>query len=260
MDQHALAGPHPSGGVDQVVRRRRAPAEAGGRPHVDPADGQGECGGRQDHLGAGALGGQRGNGLADAARVDALADRDDLAGSLEAGGERAGHGKVAVADHGVPPLDPGIGDPDRHLTGAGEGFRRAGRALMGHHEAVLRGYGLTMTQYTVLLALSREGGMSGAQLARACGVTQQSMGSVLANLDTKQLIARAASPTHAKVQISTLTETGRALLDRAYQEVIILERALTETFTPAEHASLVALLERATAVLARQTRHAAPSA
>ncbi len=41
---------------------------------------------------------------------------------------------------------------------------------MGHHEAVLRAYGLTMTQYTVLLALSREGGMSGAQLARACGV------------------------------------------------------------------------------------------
>lgn len=40
---------------------------------------------------------------------------------------------------------------------------------------VLRGYGLTMTQYTVLLVLPCEDGMSGGQLARACGVTQQSM-------------------------------------------------------------------------------------
>jgi DNA-binding MarR family transcriptional regulator len=64
---------------------------------------------------------------------------------------------------------------------------------------------------------------------------------------------------HAKVQIATLTTEGRALLDHAYQEVIILERALTDAFTPAEHASLCALLERATAVLTQQTRSAAAS-
>jgi MarR family transcriptional regulator, organic hydroperoxide resistance regulator len=127
---------------------------------------------------------------------------------------------------------------------------------MGHHEAVLRGYGLTMTQYTVLLALSREGGMSGAQLARACGVTQQTMATVLTGLQNKGLIGRHASPVHAKVLIATLTGDGRELLDRAYQEVIVLERALTDAFTPAEHTALCQLLERATAILAQQTRHA----
>ncbi|MFF7776682.1 MarR family winged helix-turn-helix transcriptional regulator [Streptomyces tanashiensis] len=135
-------------------------------------------------------------------------------------------------------------------------IRRSEQALMGHHEAVLRAYGLTMTQYTVLLTLAREGGMSGAQLARACGVTQQSMSSVLTNMEGKGLILREASPVHAKVQIAALTEAGRALLDRAYQEVIILERALTEVFTPAEHAALCSLLERATEVLIQQTRGA----
>jgi DNA-binding MarR family transcriptional regulator len=128
---------------------------------------------------------------------------------------------------------------------------------MAHHEAVLRGHGLTMIQYTVLLTLSREGGMSGAQLARACGVTQQSMASVLTNLESKGLIHREASPVHAKVQIAALTDQGQVLLDRAYQEVIVLERALTDAFTPAEHGSLCELLERATDVLARQTRQAA---
>ena len=87
-------------------------------------------------------------------------------------------------------------------------IRRAEQALMGHHEAVLRGYGLTMTQYTVLLAISREGGMSGAQLARAAGVTQQTMAAVLSGLEGKQLITRQPSPVHAKVMIAELTQQG----------------------------------------------------
>jgi DNA-binding MarR family transcriptional regulator len=140
-------------------------------------------------------------------------------------------------------------------------IRRTEQALMGHHEAVLRGYGLTMTQYTVLLALSRENGMSGAQLARACGVTQQSMATVLTGLQNKELIARRPSPVHAKVMIAALTEQGQELLDHAYQEVIVLERALTGAFTPAEHTAFCELLDRATTILTQQTRQAgAPSA
>jgi DNA-binding MarR family transcriptional regulator len=134
-------------------------------------------------------------------------------------------------------------------------IRRTEQALMAHHEAVLRGYGLTMTQYTVLLVLRREGGRSGAQLARACGVTQQTMATVLTGLQNKDLIAREPSPVHAKVQIATLTGQGRQVLDGAYEEVIVLERALTEAFTPAEHSAFIDLLDRATGILTRQTRH-----
>src|SRR6185295_12561575 len=107
-------------------------------------------------------------------------------------------------------------------------IRRAEQALMAHHEALLRTYGLTMTQYTVLLALSRDDGMSGAQLARACGVTQQSMATVLTGMQTKGLIDRRPSPVHAKVMIATLTDAGLRLLDGAYQEVTVLERAFTD--------------------------------
>ncbi|MEV4754387.1 MarR family transcriptional regulator [Micromonospora sp. NPDC049559] len=132
-------------------------------------------------------------------------------------------------------------------------IRRAEQALINHHEAVLRGYGLTMTQYTVLLALSREDGRSGAQLARACGVTQQSMASVLTGLQNKRLIDRQPSPVHAKVLIATLTDAGRTVLDGAYQEVIVLERALTDRFTPDEHKQFCEFLDRATAILIEQT-------
>ncbi|MEU6187788.1 MarR family transcriptional regulator [Nocardia sp. NPDC047038] len=132
-------------------------------------------------------------------------------------------------------------------------IRRAEQALMAHHEAVLRGYGLTMTQYTVLLILSRDDAMSGAQLARACGVTQQSMATVLTGMQNKELIDRQPSPVHAKVMIATLTPTGRDLLDRAYREVIVLERALTDRFTPDEHKQFCEFLDRATATLIEQT-------
>ncbi|MFC8720963.1 MarR family winged helix-turn-helix transcriptional regulator [Kitasatospora sp. NPDC057198] len=132
-------------------------------------------------------------------------------------------------------------------------IRRAEQALMGHHEAVLRGYGLTMTQYTVLLALSREPDLSGAQLARACGVTQQSMGGVLTGLQAKELIERRPSTAHAKVLLARLTAPGRDLLDRAYQEVVVLERALTDRFTPEEHRRFCEYLDRATATLVEQT-------
>lgn len=134
-------------------------------------------------------------------------------------------------------------------------IRRAEQALMSHHEGALRRYGLTMTQYAVMLTLSAEDGMSGAQLARACGVTQQSMATVLTTLQGKDLITRTPSPAHAKVLLTHLTPAGRDLLDHAFQEVNVLERQLAAAFTPDEHAALCALLDRATTTLVAQTQH-----
>jgi MarR family transcriptional regulator, organic hydroperoxide resistance regulator len=88
----------------------------------------------------------------------------------------------------------------------------------------------------VLLLLCRNDAMSGAQLARASGVTQQSMASVLTGMQGKGLIA-----------------TGRDLLDQAYREVNVLERALTDRFTAEEHERFCEFLDRTTATLVEQT-------
>jgi DNA-binding MarR family transcriptional regulator len=135
-------------------------------------------------------------------------------------------------------------------------IRRAEQALMARHETVLRRYGLTQAQYTVMLSLHREGGLSGAQLARASGVTQQTMATVLGGLQSKGLVQREASPVHAKVQIASLTDEGVKLLEQAYDDVVVLDRALTDAFTPAEHAALCDLLDRATDFLHDQARSA----
>ncbi|WP_239068082.1 MarR family transcriptional regulator [Actinomadura bangladeshensis] len=73
-----------------------------------------------------------------------------------------------------------------------------------------------MTQYTVLLALSREGGMSGAQLARACGVTQETMATVLTGLQNKDLIERRPSRgSWTRTRPAAPTRLDRALASAA---------------------------------------------
>ncbi|GIG59462.1 MarR family transcriptional regulator [Longispora fulva] len=131
-------------------------------------------------------------------------------------------------------------------------IRRADQALAARHEAVLRGFGLTMAQYMVLLHLSEATSMSGAQLARASGVTPQTMAPMLATLREKGLIAREPSAVHGKVMIASLTGEGRAVLERAHQQVVVLEEAFYAAFSPAERVTLAGLLERAAAVLAEQ--------
>jgi DNA-binding MarR family transcriptional regulator len=135
-----------------------------------------------------------------------------------------------------------------------ERIRRAEQALLAHHEAALRAHQLTLTQYTVLLALSRRAGMSGAQLAKACGVTQQTMASVLANLQAKDLIRREPSSAHARVLLASFSRKGAAMLERAGGEVSKLERAFAEVFTAKEQRALSDLLERATQELLRQAQ------
>lgn len=132
-------------------------------------------------------------------------------------------------------------------------IRRAEQALAAHHQAALRGHGLTLTQYGVMLALSRRGGMSGAQLARSAGVTQQTMAGVLAGLQSKQLVDRRRASVHAKVQVASLTPRGQEILEHAHREVSELERSLARSFNYEEYRSICDLLERATEVLAAQT-------
>ncbi|MDV8022712.1 MarR family winged helix-turn-helix transcriptional regulator [Rhodococcus sp. IEGM 1330] len=105
-----------------------------------------------------------------------------------------------------------------------------------------------MTQYTVLLTLSDVPDMSGAQLARSCGVTQQSMAGVLNGLHRKRLIARQQSDTHGRVVLSNITTEGSLVLGRALIDVERVERTLAGSFTPEEHAAFCDFLIRTSAV------------
>jgi DNA-binding MarR family transcriptional regulator len=145
--------------------------------------------------------------------------------------------------------------PDTDLTGPRAGWRlgqlvkRLDQLLAADKSEVLRKFDLTMPQYSTLAALAASTGMSGAQLARASGVTPQTMAIILGNLEAKGLVDRTPSPLHPKVLVTKLTREGRALLKKADAQVQALEDHLAGAYQDGEQAQLRSLLDRAITLL-----------
>jgi DNA-binding MarR family transcriptional regulator len=130
----------------------------------------------------------------------------------------------------------------------GSWLRQAEQALMAEKARVLKPLGLSVPQYTALHALS-VASLSGAQLARVCCVTPQSMASMLSTLESRELIDRDPSEAHAMVLIATLTPAGRALFEQADIVALAVERRLSAAFTKPEDEQLRELLARSIEIL-----------
>lgn len=131
----------------------------------------------------------------------------------------------------------------------GQSIKRAEQALIARKSAALRPFDLTVPQYAALMVLSYAPGLSGAQLARACMVTPQTMATVLGNLKTKGLVRRDPSSVHKKVLVTELTRTGRAVLSEADAAARAVEDRLSAEFDREDQEQLRSLLERAIKVL-----------
>jgi DNA-binding MarR family transcriptional regulator len=135
----------------------------------------------------------------------------------------------------------------------GHSIKRAEQALIREKTRTLRDVGLSVPQYTALLTLAESPGLSGAQLARRCMVTPQSMASLLLTLEAKGLVVREQSDVHAKVFQSRLTPAGWALLRQADALALAVEQRLADVFTPGELEEFRSLLERTVAILDDET-------
>jgi len=81
--------------------------------------------------------------------------------------------------------------------------------LSGAKDAALRPMGLTVPQYQALLVIADTPGISGAELARRCLVTPQTMTTVLGNLTVKGLIERRTVPGQGRAMETTITAAGK---------------------------------------------------
>lgn len=138
---------------------------------------------------------------------------------------------------------PQIGQRYRGVEGrSGYLLRQAWRAFRGAMETALRAHGLTGAQYAVLSVLTRDPGMSGADLARACNTTPQAMNGVLATLERDGLIERHPHPTHGRILQVTLSSEGERRLDAATPAVRDLEDSIEAGFAPDQLAAAKAWL------------------
>lgn len=141
--------------------------------------------------------------------------------------------------------DPGVRDRAGYLV------KQLQQALRARMDDALRALDLSTAQYAVLSAIEEQPRSSGADLARRCFITPQSVNALLAGLEKRALIERTASKTHGRIIETALTKTGRARLMRAHDVVTGIEARMLEDLDKSERRQLTALLARAIESLTR---------
>lgn len=136
-------------------------------------------------------------------------------------------------------------------------IKRAEQALIATKTAALKPAGLTVPQYSALLHLAENPGISAAAVARLSGVTPPTMNTVLTNLQDRGLVERTPHEWHKNVLETRLTDEGREVTAAGDHNAVAVERALAARFTTDELATVTALLARATQAL-DEIRHDLP--
>ncbi len=128
-------------------------------------------------------------------------------------------------------------------------LKRAQQAFCLVVDEALRQVGLTTAQYAVLAMLEDAGALSGAELARRCFVTPQTMNQLVASLEARALIQRAAHPSHGRILQTRLSEHGRMLVTQAHERVGAVETRMTAELSEPEQHELIRLLDACASAL-----------
>jgi DNA-binding MarR family transcriptional regulator len=133
---------------------------------------------------------------------------------------------------------------DRVTDRVGYQLKRAQQALRTAMDEGLRAHGITTPQYAVLTALDGDEPLSGAELARRCFVTAQTMNAILVGLERARLVERAAHAEHGRVIEARLTKRGRAKVQDAHATVFGIEERMLSEITAAGRRRLNKTLSR----------------
>jgi len=130
-------------------------------------------------------------------------------------------------------------------------LKRAQHALRQTMDGSLRPLGLTTPQYAALAAVEEAPGGSGAELARHCFVTPQTMNEIVRSLLERGLLVRMGKPHGTKVIPLSLSPRGRALLKGAHRAVGDVEQRMLESLNLNARSSLLVALRHCAEALER---------
>jgi DNA-binding MarR family transcriptional regulator len=98
----------------------------------------------------------------------------------------------------------------------------------------LRRYGLTSAQFGALFVLAAEPGLSGAEVGRAMGTTQQAANLLVAGMEREDLVYRTPHPTHRRILEVYPTDEGTRRFRAARPFIRRLEAQITIDLTADE--------------------------
>jgi DNA-binding MarR family transcriptional regulator len=120
--------------------------------------------------------------------------------------------------------------------------KQAQHVLRARIDARLRGLDLTMAQYALMTAVEETPRASGAELARRCFITPQSVNGLIAGLLESGLIERDPSKTHGRIIEIALTAHGRARLREAHAAVNAIEATMLHGISGSDRRLMTSLL------------------
>ena len=117
-------------------------------------------------------------------------------------------------------------------------------ALRGQMDEELRAIQLSTAQYALLNAIDAQSGSSGADLARRCFITPQSVNGLISGLEQSKLISRTASVEHGRIIKIALSPSGRSRLKAAHRIVGDIEKRMLVGIDLDQHKKLAELLRQ----------------
>jgi DNA-binding MarR family transcriptional regulator len=113
-------------------------------------------------------------------------------------------------------------------------LHRVTSALRAEVTSGLRPLGLTFPQYICMRVLSKNPGMSSAELARATNVSPQAMNTVLRGLEDIGAVTRPATVSSGRALPAQVTNAGQALLERTDSAVRVAEDSVLSKLSEPE--------------------------
>lgn len=123
-------------------------------------------------------------------------------------------------------------------------IRRLQLKLRSATDKALADEQLTTAQYGALSALERTPGLTSAEMARAAGVTAQTMHEIAKLLETRGWTEKQPEPGLGRRMPLQLTAAGRKALGNARRRVERIEEKLSAPLKPHERVLMQSLLER----------------
>jgi DNA-binding MarR family transcriptional regulator len=117
-------------------------------------------------------------------------------------------------------------------------------ALRCQMDKELRAIQLSTAQYALLSAIDAQPDSSGADLARRCFITPQSINGIISGLEQSKLISRTASVEHGRIIKSALSPFGRSRLKAANRIVGDIEKRMLGEIDLDQHKELAGMLRQ----------------
>ena len=112
----------------------------------------------------------------------------------------------------------------------------------GQMDELLRPQGVTIAQLQVLYAIRNAPGSSGAQLARDCYVTPQTVQALLKHLEDGGFIVRGKDKVNDRIVTASLTGAGERLMESAEKTALTIQERLWQGVPDSDLSQLNELL------------------